>query len=309
VDGRGANATFLFSGVTIGKNSSDTPTHTSTNVIITHMAFQGAGHVEDHDLNPDMIHSTGNSSDIWIHKNTFRNTGDSAFDVRTEAHHITISFNRVVDVKRATLHGADDGDQTAADEKIRTTIHHNAFITTNDFYDTADAARRVPLIRWGKSHLWNNIFFGYHKDFASVRVGAELLLDDNVFLGGTKVQEEKSTLEAAFEEWVEWLSGSVLEDGGFTIDESYAYFSDDNCVIDTNYQSLMVGGNGGAGDLAQDYSERSRQAISAEGMAADQDLVSYVNLTAGKGGEEPFQSLYYLGRDAVLGLPQLSCTR
>ncbi|AUX35155.1 pectate lyase [Sorangium cellulosum] len=309
IDGRMSRAVFRFSGFAIGRDSTGMPTQTAESVILTHLSFKGAGHVEDHGLDPDMIRSTGASHDIWIHKNSFSFTGDSAFDVKVGAHDITMSFNRVLDVKRATLHGSSD-DHTI-DAQITTTMHHNAFITSESFYDEGrGTARRVPLLRRGSSHMFNNVFMNYYKDFASVRVGGTLLFEDNVFLGGTPVQREKSDRGAAFNEWTtKRLSSNVVDDGNFTATGSFAWFSDDECVIDPTYEAAVSGGGGAARDLSQDYSEASRALIGMHELRAGQDLVDYVNATAGKDGAVPFNSPLSEGRDAILGLPHEACVR
>src|SRR5690606_33881813 len=100
IDGRMSEAYFLFYGFMIGRDSSGVSTQKSTSVILTHLNFKGAGHTEDHYVDPDMIRNTGESQDIWIHKNTFDLTGDSAFDVKVGAQNITMSFNKIFDVKR-----------------------------------------------------------------------------------------------------------------------------------------------------------------------------------------------------------------
>ncbi|HEX7763276.1 MAG TPA: hypothetical protein VF433_06670, partial [Cellvibrio sp.] len=154
LDGRMSKAYFMFSGFAIGKDSDGVPTQTSESVIFTHLKFQGAGHTEDHYVDPDMIRSTGASHDIWIHKNTFDTTGDSAFDVKIGAHNITMSFNRLQNVKRAVLHGSSDSRTINAN--ITTAMHHNAFVTTDDSYKLlGNTLRRVPLLRRGKTHMFN----------------------------------------------------------------------------------------------------------------------------------------------------------
>src|SRR5690606_17765209 len=150
-------------------------TQTSNSVILTHLNFVGAGHTEDHDLDPDMIRVTGESHDVWIHRNNFDTTGDAAFDVKVGAYDITISYNKLVDVKRASLHGSSDSRTINA--QITTTMHHNAFITRDESYSSlGNTLRRIPLIRRGTSHMFNNIFVNYRNDTLSIRVGVSFLL-------------------------------------------------------------------------------------------------------------------------------------
>ncbi|WP_439509318.1 pectate lyase family protein [Marinimicrobium koreense] len=304
IDGRMSNAYFRFSGFAIGKDSSGQPTQTANSVILTHLDFRGAGHTEDHGLDPDMIRSTGASHDIWIHKNTFDLTGDSAFDVKVGAYDITMSFNRVVDVKRASLHGSSDS--RSINEDITTTMHHNAFVTRDDLYfEFGNTARRVPLIRRGTSHMWNNLFMNYRKDIISVRVGADLLWEDNALVINGDFQE-KDDINSALDE----LQGNLTRDvsgGNYRADGVYLWFGNSACDINASTQRALADASGSVGDLSQQYTVASRDTINDFRLDAGQDLIDYVSATAGKHGELPFNSplagdIYY-----VLSLGKVPC--
>jgi pectate lyase len=304
IDGRGSEAYFRFSGFAIGRDSSGSPTQTSENVILTHLRFLGAGHTEDHELDPDMIRSTGASHDIWIHKNEFDLTGDSAFDVKVGAHDITMSFNRVVDVLRASLHGSSDSH--VIDEQITTTMHHNAFITRDARYLTlGNTGRRVPLIRRGKSHLFNNMFVNYRKDLLSIRLGAQVLFGDNAFVVNQALQE-KASVEASLAE----LQSNLVRDidgGHFRAEGSHLWFGTSSCAINSSTQTAIAPSYGTVGDLIGDYSTASQLAIDAYKAPVGQDLIDYLSATAGKYGQLPFNSPLALSMDEVLELGTISC--
>ncbi len=304
IDGRMSEAFFRFSGFAIGRDSTGTPTQTSTSVILTHLNFVGAGHTEDHGLDPDMIRSTGASHDIWIHKNSFDTTGDSAFDVKVGAYGITMSFNRVVDVLRATLHGSSDSH--TIDTQITTTMHHNAFVTRDGSYLTlGNTGRRVPLIRHGKTHMWNNLFVNYRKDILSVRVGASVLQEDNAFVVNAALQE-KGTVEASLEE----LSTNLIRDvdgGNYRVDGNLLWFSDGSCTLDLGTETPLTAASGTVGDLAADYGDASRASIDAVRAESGQSLVDYVSATAGKYGEVPFNSPLAKPIDEILAGARVSC--
>ena len=287
LDGRGSKAYFMFSGFAIGKDSDGVPTQTSTSLIFTHLDFRGAGHVEDHYVDPDMIRSTGFSSDIWIHKNTFDTTGDSAFDVKIGAHNITMSFNRLVNVKRAVLHGSSDSREI--NQYITTSMHHNAFVTSDDSYMLlGNTLRRVPLLRRGKTHMFNNVFVNYRKEILSLRVGASAFLEDNAFMVNAALQE-KSTVAASLAE----ISNNyfkVISEGHFRNDRNYLWFGSGSCVLDNGTQTLLTATYSSVADLAENYSQASREQIAAWRFAAGQELIDYVILTAGKYGDVPFNS-------------------
>ncbi len=287
LDGRMSEAYFRFSGFAIGSDSSGEPVETATDVILTHLEFRGAGHTEDHELDPDMIRATGASHDIWIHKNTFELTGDSAFDVKVGAYDVTMSFNRLLDVVRASLHGSSDSREI--NEQITTTMHHNAFVTRDEFYESfGNTGRRVPLVRRGSSHMWNNFFMNYRKDVISVRVGAHLLWEGNA-LAINAIYQEKDSLEDSLAERAEQLTRDV-DDGNYRGEEVYLWFSDANCSVDEATKTRLTDASGSVDDLAEQYSSESRAAIAAVRMDAGQDLIDYVKATAGKRGERPFNS-------------------
>jgi pectate lyase len=282
LDGRQSQARILFSGFAIGADSGGEPTTTADSVIVTNLLFRGAGHTEDHGLDPDMLRVTGASHDVWIHQNTFDLTGDSAFDVKVGAHDITISFNRVQNVKRASLHGSSDSREINA--QITTTIHHNAFITTDDYYDTfGNTGRRVPLIRRGRSHMFNNVFYGYRKDVLSVRVGARVAFEDSLFLANPDIIGDDD---------LEYFTEELLADfreGGLEVSGSHVALSDGAYRIVSEPADLSAS-FGSTPDMLADYDQASRDTIAAHRMAAGQDLVDYVMATTGKGGTETFNA-------------------
>jgi hypothetical protein len=158
--------------------------------------------------------------------------------------------------------------------------------------------------------MFNNVFMNYYKDFASVRVGGTLLFEDNVFLGGTPIQDEKSDLSASFTNWVtDNLSDAVVDDGNFTTTGSFAWFADDDCNINPSFKGQVLGGGGTARNLAEDYSPASSSVIAAEKFAAGQELVDYVNAAAGKHGAIPFNSPLTGGRQAILASMPAGCLR
>jgi pectate lyase len=300
LDGRHSRAYFVFSGFAIGSDSGGQPVNTERNVILTNLLFQGAGHTEDHALDPDMIRSTGASRDIWIHQNTFDLTGDSAFDVKVGAHNITMSFNLVKDVKRAALHSSSDNH--TIDQQIATTMHHNAFVTSGALYTTfGNTGRRVPLIRRGKSHMWNNVFYNYRKDVLSVRVGARVAFEDNMFLADSAVAGSDN---------LAYFVANLLrdfQDGGLRITGSYVFMSDASCNVSSATRGDLSASHGSTPNLLTDYGQSSRSAITEHRLPAGAQLAAYVLATAGKGGAAPFNSPYTMGRRAIATMPRRAC--
>jgi pectate lyase len=300
IDGRQSKAYFLFNGFAIGSDSGGEPVDTESSVILTNLRFQGAGHTEDHKLDPDMIRSTGASHDIWIHQNTFDLTGDSAFDVKVGAYNVTISFNLVKNVKRATLHGSSDS--RTINEQITTTMHHNAFITSDEFYDEfGNTGRRVPLIRRGKSHMFNNVFYNYRKEILSVRVGGRVAFEDNMFLANPTVADDED---------IDYYKETLLKDfreGGLKITGSRVWMSNAFCYLDDSNVGDLTASHGTTPDMLQDYSDASQKTIQANRLEAGTSLADYVLATAGKDGAAPFNSPYTPGRSEIEKMPHRAC--
>lgn len=304
LDGRGSEAYFIFSGFAIGKDSEGVPTQTSENVILTHLKFQGAGHTEDHYVDPDMIRSTGASHDIWIHKNTFDTTGDSAFDVKIGANSITMSFNRLINVKRAVLHGSSDSRTINAN--ITTTMHNNAFVTTDSDYKLlGNTLRRVPLLRRGKTHMFNNVFVNYRNQILSLRVGASAFMEDSVFVVNS-AHQEKSTVEASLAE-LATNQFKDIADGYFRNDRNFLWFGDAACNLTSSTKTALTASNGTVADLSANYNSASRATINNWRFTAGQELVDYVSATAGKYGQIPYNSPLAGDKYYVLGLGKVAC--
>ena len=287
IDGRGSNAHIFFNGFAIGGDSKGKPTHVTENVIVTNMEFRGAGHSEDHGLDPDMIRSTGTSKNIWIHQNTFDTTGDSAWDMKVGAHNITISFNKLLNVKRAGLMGASDS--RSINEQITATMHNNLFVTLDQYYASKhfDTLRRVPLLRRGQLHMFNNVFYGYRKDILSTRKGGRILFEDNMVLNNA-VQAANHKNKDDMEYFIAKLLRDYRE-GGLEVRDSVVWMSDDHCQLQGDAGDLTAS-HGSTPEMADNYSKDSKNSMQENKMAVGQDLADYLFATAGKGGEAPYLS-------------------
>ncbi|WP_341205763.1 hypothetical protein [uncultured Psychrosphaera sp.] len=301
IDGRGAKVKFVFNGFKIGSDSSGISTHISDNIIITNNYFVGAGHTEDHALDPDMIRSTGGSHHIWIHQNTFDTTGDSAFDVKVGAHDITVSFNKLINVKRAALHGSSDS--RTINQQITSTLLNNLFVTSDEYYaaNSFNTMRRVPLLRRGQTHLINNVFYGYRKDIMSIRVGGRVAVDANLFMNPT-INDKGDELA----DWTNNILGDVVEEGHIQVSDSVVFESDSSCRPNGSSSSvdILVGT---APYMYGDYSTESKLALDANKLPAGEALRDYVLATAGKDGLTPWLSEYTVGFDEIIAAAPTTC--
>lgn len=107
--------------------------------------------------------SVRNATHVWIDHNAFADVAtadaglphyfgriyqvhDGLLDVTNESDLVTISWNRFSDHDKAMLVGSSDG-ATADRNKLRITLHHNLF---------EDLGQRVPRVRYGQVHVYNN---------------------------------------------------------------------------------------------------------------------------------------------------------
>ncbi|MBM7541960.1 pectate lyase family protein [Amphibacillus cookii] len=142
----------------------------ANNVIIRNLTI--------HEVNigdKDAISIEGPSSNIWVDHNELyaslnvhKDYYDGLFDVKRDAYNITFSWNYVHDSWKAMLMGSSDSDHAARN----ITFHHNHFQNLNS---------RVPSLRFGKAHIYNNYFEGVIDTGINARMGAEVLVENNVF--------------------------------------------------------------------------------------------------------------------------------
>jgi len=153
----------------------------SSNIIVRNMTFgllpggEGADSISIEGM------SSGIPSNIWIDHNTIfasltecPGAGDASFDggidLKKGAHHITISYNYVHDYQKVSLNGFSDKD--TANGGARTTYHHNRF---------ENVKSRLPLQRFGLTHIYNNYFKNVATSGINVRMGGVALIESNVF--------------------------------------------------------------------------------------------------------------------------------
>ncbi|BAB07538.1 pectate lyase family protein [Halalkalibacterium halodurans] len=146
----------------------------ANNIIIRNLTIH-----EVHTGDKDAISIEGPSRNIWVDHNELyaslnvhKDHYDGLFDVKRDAYNITFSWNYVHDGWKAMLMGNSDSDNY--DRNI--TFHHNYFKNLNS---------RVPAYRFGKAHLFSNYFENILETGINSRMGAEMLVEHNVFENAT----------------------------------------------------------------------------------------------------------------------------
>ena len=125
--------------------------------------------------------SSGIPSNIWIDHNTIfasltmcSGAGDASFDggidQKKGVTNVTVSYNYIHDYQKVSLNGYSDSD--TANDAARTTYHHNRY---------ENIKSRLPLQRFGKTHIYNNYYKNVHTSGINVRMGGTSLIESNVF--------------------------------------------------------------------------------------------------------------------------------
>ncbi|WP_426451360.1 pectate lyase family protein [Paenibacillus sp. S-38] len=176
----------------------------SDNVIIRNIEFQDA-----YDFFPQWDPSDGSSGNwnsqydsisiiggthVWVDHNTF-NDGDrpdhsfplyygrkyqhhdGAVDITTDSkvkkssNYITVSYNHFEEHDKTSLIGSSDSATYDANN-LRVTMHHNYFEGTG---------QRVPRVRFGQVHVYNNYYSHSTLYAVGVGVSAQVVSESNVF--------------------------------------------------------------------------------------------------------------------------------
>ncbi|MDX3774655.1 hypothetical protein QE250_11065 [Chromatiaceae bacterium AAb-1] len=93
---------------------------------------------------------------------------DGLVDAKGDAQFITISFNKFHNSWKTSLVGSSDSDNY--DRTI--TYHHNHWYNVNS---------RLPLFRFGKGHIYNNLYDGAVESGINSRMGAVIRIEQNHF--------------------------------------------------------------------------------------------------------------------------------
>ena len=153
----------------------------SSNVIVRNMTIGLLPGGEDADSISLEGMSSGIPANIWIDHNTIfasltecPGAGDASFDggidIKKGVNHVTVSYNYIHDYQKVALNGFSDSD--TGNSAARTTYHHNRF---------ENVKSRLPLQRFGLTHIYNNYFKNVSTSGINVRMGGNSLIESNVF--------------------------------------------------------------------------------------------------------------------------------
>jgi pectate lyase len=160
--GAGAGAGLRGGGLNVRK---------AQNVIIANLTIRkakGTDAVSVWGSNHVLITHNDLSSDLSHGKGYY----DGLVDITQGSDEVTVSYNRFHDHFKVVLIGHSDSNAEVDTGKLRVTVHHNSF---------TDVGSRLPSLRFGTGHVYNNVFTDVLSSAIHSRMGAVILAQNNVF--------------------------------------------------------------------------------------------------------------------------------
>lgn len=115
--------------------------------------------------------------DFWSDMNNGRDFYDGLVDIVRGSDFVTISWSRFRSHYKVMLIGNSD-DAGATDRgRLRVSLQGNWFQNVNS---------RVPSLRFGTAHIWNNIFENVGASTINSRMGAQCFVENNVFINARR---------------------------------------------------------------------------------------------------------------------------
>lgn len=160
LDGRGADVTIAGGGLYVEAGEG--------NVIVNNLKLR--------DAPDDILRFFDGGSRMWVHHCDLSSGGDGAFDATEGVTEITVSFTHVFDHDKAMLTGAGSPEGDGA--SMRWTGHHNHY---------EHVVQRLPGLRFGWAHTFNNLYEWESGTAIWARLGAEVLVENNILAPQTNV--------------------------------------------------------------------------------------------------------------------------
>ncbi|KAG9092171.1 hypothetical protein FS749_015950 [Ceratobasidium sp. UAMH 11750] len=119
-----------------------------------------------------------NATNVWIDHNTFTSDldhGKDYYDGQCDITHgsdfVTVSWNVFTEHYKVSLVGHSDNNAAEDTGHLRVTYHHNYFLNVNS---------RLPSLRFGTGHIYNNYMKNVFDSGVDSRDGAQVLVESNV---------------------------------------------------------------------------------------------------------------------------------
>ncbi|KAG8924636.1 hypothetical protein FRC00_004898 [Tulasnella sp. 408] len=125
------------------------------------------------------------STNVWVDHNEFysdldngKDYYDGATDINHGSDYITVSYNYYHDHYKTSLVGHSDNNGDEDTGHLHVTYHHNYF---------RNLGSRLPSLRFGTGHIYNNYYQDVFISCIDSRDGAQTLIENNVFVNSTQV--------------------------------------------------------------------------------------------------------------------------
>ncbi len=172
----GSNTSIIGVGSTASLVGISLDLDAVSNVIIRNLSIS---YVLASDTTGDAIHIIDGTTHVWVdHNNLFsdENHGkdyyDGLLDITRASDYITVSWNRFHDHYKVSLVGHSDSNGSQDTGHLHVTYHHNWFYNVNS---------RLPSLRFGTGHIYNNYYENVGDSAIHSRMGAQMLIENNVF--------------------------------------------------------------------------------------------------------------------------------
>jgi pectate lyase len=168
----GSNKTVLGVGAASGFTGGGLRVDKSANVIIRNLVIAKAA-------GTDAIQIQRGATKVWVDHNDLssdldhgKDYYDGLVDISHAADGITVSWNKFHDHYKVSLVGHSDSNAAEDTGKLHVTYSHNWFETVNS---------RLPSLRFGTGHAYDNYFHAVADSAVHSRMGAQFLVQNNVF--------------------------------------------------------------------------------------------------------------------------------
>ncbi|KAK6583527.1 hypothetical protein PZA11_004603 [Diplocarpon coronariae] len=169
----GSNTSILGRGAASGVKDTGFRVRKGTNVIFQNLKMGPAPPKGD-------LIAIDESTDIFVDHNDFTSVGvvggkddyDGLLDITHAADGITISWNKFSSHWKGSLIGHSDSNAAEDTGKLHVTYHHNLFDQVNS---------RLPSVRFGTVHIFNNHITGTETSGINSRMGAQVYVEASVF--------------------------------------------------------------------------------------------------------------------------------
>lgn len=200
----GSNKTIIGVGKDSGLTGAGLNLTGVSNVIIRNLKIDK---VANSSGTGDAIHIEG-SHHVWIDHNDLssdlshgKDYYDGLVDITRGSDYVTVSWNVIHDHYKASLVGHSDGNQAEDKGALHVTYHHNLF---------KNIKSRMPSLRFGTGHVYDNYFQGGGSTGVHSRMGAQMLVQNNAFEGiKTPIETTKDSTVDGFVN----LSGNTIGGG------------------------------------------------------------------------------------------------